>query len=412
MGVDVVPGGQYGAFTNPSARFDAFGRARVSNPQNLISGKQIYDSNPDLFRTRTVGAGNISYNSTRASSSLTVSAASDLAVRQSKNYVNYQPGKSQQVLVTFVATNGIEAGVIKRVGYFDQENGIFLEVNGPDNEIYFVIRSSVSGAPVDTKVAQGAWNLNNLEGVDVTGIILDITQSQIFFCDLEWLGVGTVRCGFVINGMPIVCHAFNNANINSSVYMNSPNLPIRWEIESVSGAGSLESICGSVASEGGSEIVGLSRSADRGNTGKGINNSGLQPLISIRLDPTNSAAVRGAVVVPTNFTVASSSNANLLYAVYLNPTFTTGVTSVWNASSTNSPVEFDIAQDGVINGGTKIFSGYFANNADFASASIREINALGVQVDTTTSDIITIAAQNLGGGTENVFSSLSWVELS
>jgi hypothetical protein len=37
-------------------------------------------------------------------------------------------------------------------------------------------------------------------------------QFKYFGSDIEWLGVGNVRCGFVINGEFIVCHTFQCAN--------------------------------------------------------------------------------------------------------------------------------------------------------------------------------------------------------
>jgi len=62
----------------------------------------------------------------------------------------------------------------------------------------------------------------------------------------EWLGVGSVRCGFIINGEYIVCHTFTNANEITNVYMTTAILPVRYEIVTSSAlAASMKSICSS-----------------------------------------------------------------------------------------------------------------------------------------------------------------------
>jgi hypothetical protein len=46
-------------------------------------------------------------------------------------------------------------------------------------------------------------------------LTLDLARAQILWMDFEWLGVGNVRCGFVINGQFIVCHTFQCANCSA-----------------------------------------------------------------------------------------------------------------------------------------------------------------------------------------------------
>jgi hypothetical protein len=58
-----------------------------------------------------------------------------------------------------------------------------------------------------------AWNGDKLDGTGASGLTLDLTKPQILWIDFEWLGVGNVRCGFIINGQYIVCHTYQTANV-------------------------------------------------------------------------------------------------------------------------------------------------------------------------------------------------------
>jgi hypothetical protein len=72
--------------------------------------------------------------------------------------------------------------------------------------------------------------------------------------DLQWLGMGRVRCGFDIDGRFWPAHEFRNANSVTAVYMKTANLPVQYEIVSAAGAvASMKATCSTVVSEGGSE---------------------------------------------------------------------------------------------------------------------------------------------------------------
>lgn len=122
--------------------------------------------------------------------------------------------------------NSTPNGIRKRVGYFDDDSGIYLEVyNG---SVKVVIRSKVSGSVVNTEVAQANWNLDKLDGSGPSRATLDITKAQILMIDLQWLGVGRVRIGFVVNGVTYYVHQFLHANKISTVYMSNANF--RWAL--------------------------------------------------------------------------------------------------------------------------------------------------------------------------------------
>jgi len=250
--------------TADSASIDAFGRWRVSNPSTLFDSKQLHDNQPLIFDDQEIsGSGTGSSHSTNTASSVLSVTASTAGkrVRQTFMRFNYQPGKSLQILLTGVLEkSGVgQAGIVRGFGYYDDNNGIFLQDN--EGVLQIVRRSNTTGTPVDTAIDQSNWNLDKLDGTGPSGATLDATTSQILYIDLEWLGTGRVRIGFVINGLVVYSHEFLHANVISGVYMSTPNLPIRYEIENdgTGGEAQLEHICSSVVSEGGQDKNGVLR---------------------------------------------------------------------------------------------------------------------------------------------------------
>ena len=154
----------------------------------------------------------------------------------------------------------------QRVGYFNDQNGIFLENDGVTN--YFVLRTYTSGAVVERRVAQSDWSIDTYDGngysaqsSDVehrSGI--DVSKTNILWFDIEWLGVGDVRCGFVVDGTMKTAHIFHNDNVNTLPYMTTASLPLRYEIKNVGttvSSSTLRQICSTVISEGGYQLAGL-----------------------------------------------------------------------------------------------------------------------------------------------------------
>ena len=230
---------------------DAFGRARVSTVDPLWVMKHTFDANPDLMVTKVDNvASTAAYDSATASVIMTTRAAANgRVVRQSRQYIPYQPGRSHLIFATFLFGSAV-ANVTRQVGLFDDSNGVFFQQNGTTN-LRFVVRKGAS----DTATAQSSWNLDKLDGTGSSGITLDVTKVQLLVIDLAWLGVGQVRFGFNISGRTIWCHASQTANSGTSVYMASPSLPIRWEINNnaATSSNTMSEICGAVFSEGGGD---------------------------------------------------------------------------------------------------------------------------------------------------------------
>jgi hypothetical protein len=159
-----------------------------------------------LFNATTANGGSVTYTANKSTVNLNVTeAASSKTVRQSNRVMSYQPGKSLLIFNTFVM-NTLTANLKQKVGLFDANNGIFFTADGTTLKI--VRRTYTSGAPVDTEISQSSWNGDTLNGSGPSGYTLNAATSNILFIDIEWLGVGAVRVGFVINGQLITAHTF------------------------------------------------------------------------------------------------------------------------------------------------------------------------------------------------------------
>jgi hypothetical protein len=320
-------------------------------------------------------------------------------VRQTYRVFPYQPGKSLLLLATFKMDTA-KANLRQRVGYFNTGNGVFLEKNGTGVP-RFVVRTSTSGSASDARyVDQTSWNGDKLDGTGTSGITLDLTTTQILFLDFEWLGVGSVRCGFVINGQFIVCHTFHNANAQTAVYMTTAILPVRYEITNTgttASSSAMKQICSSVMSEGGYEAVSQEYVArmTAATTGTFLTTT-FKPLVSIRLAST----ALGSVILPYNLNFLPTTSDNYELALFANATLTT---PTWTAISNNSKVEQDIASTSMT-GGSLVYSEFTTGKSGRVPLATGSGYNWDLQLGcslTSVSDIYTLAARTLtstGGG--------------
>jgi len=345
---------------------DAFGRLRVSNPYTLFDGGLRYFDNTYKWDQQDTGSASSSFLPNESSILMNATGAGS-AIRQSKQVFSYQPGKSLLVLLTFVM-NAPTAGVTQRAGYFGAENGVYFEVAGTTKNL--VIRKSTSGSVDDTteKFPQNLWNGDKLDGTGASGITLDVTKAQIFWTDIEWLGVGTVRCGFVMNGQFIVCHSFHHANILNKVYMTSACLPLRYELISTGPAATMRAICSTVMSEGGYSNRSFTRAIGTALTGKNLSDTAYRPLVCLRMKST----ALDSIVIPTAFDVYGLQQAAFAYRIILNPTLTN---ADWTSAGADSTVEYDISAT-ALSGGKVVTQGIFvgSNKGGSAQVSANEID--------------------------------------
>lgn len=371
---------------------DAFQRFRVSNPYTLFDSQNRYDVS-DLFFSNVSGTGSVTYIANESSVALNT-GTSGTVIRQTRNVFGYQPGKSLLVMNTFVMASGPST---QRTGFFYDLNGVFLERSG--GVTYLVKRNSGS----DIKVAQSDWNLDKLNGLGPSKLILDITKVQIFWVDLEWLGAGSVRFGFVINGEFVACHVMHHANIIDSVYMTTAILPVRYEITGSNAT--LKQICSTVISEGGYEPRNPFIIQQRGTTTADLvtlTNAGtIYPIISLRLRSDRLYSL--AVFKQADIYVSSSSDGIAWYII--------ANTTLTDASWTDHPVgamtQFDISAT-AMSGGRNINGGYIVNRG---TLQFDPLNAVPIgQQNFGTSEIFTLAASGFSNNLK-VAAKIGWYEI-
>ena len=392
---------------------DAFGRLRVSEPHTIFDS-QHQDVENDKWDTKLSGTSSKTHLPNESTIKLEVGTNNgDSVIRETLRTMPYQPGKSLLIMNTF-AMGTPKANVIQRVGYFSSNNGIYFENDSGTN--YLVLRSSVTGNVVETKVEQTDWNIDKFDGEGYSGqgsqeehtTGLNVTKTNLLWMDIEWLGVGDVRCGFLVDGILKTAHVFHNDNRNDTVYMRSAILPLRYEIENKGTTNSntaMRQICSTVISEGGYTQINQTRSASNPLSGKNLTTSINNPMVSIRLK-TNRL---NAVVIPVSCDLYGLQATAFKYRIFENVTSLTGAS--WANTDVQSSVEYDISAT-AMTGGTLIKEGIFKGLESAYQLDLMKMNGaiqLTRKIDAANGDIFTIAIEPTTNNDDAIV-ALSWQE--
>ena len=416
MSNNVLPDPLPISFQTDSANFDAFARLRVSNPITVFDSKQIHNNGSLYWDDQQVSGVSTTSVWTQNEASTILGVAASIAgkrVRQTYMRFNYQTGKSQMILMTGVINkSGGGTGITRGFFFGEDNNGIGIYDN--EGVLTFVKRSKVTGSVVDTDIVQSSWNLDKLDGTGASGITLDASKAQILIIDFEWLGVGRVRIGFVIAGIPIYAHQFLHSNIVTQVYMSTPNLPVRYWIENdgTGVASTLEHICCTVISEGGIQELGSNLSQATEDLFISADVAGITyAVFGIRLKAAN----LDAIIKLINIMIMNATNDNYHWELIHNPTLAAAVTWV---DSTDSSIQY-AAGDVVgspsittVTGGRVTDSGYVKSGASSGSLNTETTSQLriGSAIDGTRDElwlcVIPLTAN------ADIYGGISWNELS
>ena len=412
--------------TSTPTIYDGFGRARVSEPYTLFDSQHRYTENKK-WNNAVTGTGASSYFANESAVNIIAPAGAGTVIRQSNVVFPYQPGKSLLLMNSFafsaVSLSGSKT-VTQRIGYFNADNGVFLEqTNGARNAVTprdgggvrLVLRSDSAtpgvGSPVEVAVEQADWNGDKFDGTGHTTKTLDISKANIFWMDIEWLGVGDVRCGFIVDGKMVVAHTFHSDNLNATSYMTTAVLPIRYELANTGTTSPyVKQICNTVISEGGFNPTSITynqlASIDISTPHLRIaaTEGSFYNVVSIRLAPGKT----DGVVIPTDVELLGESNKSYQWALLRNATFTTQPT--WSTHPDCSTVQFT-TDTSVVTGGVLVKTGYFTSN----SGSVAQTMAgdISLQIGRTiaeVSDIYTLAITTTGTNAKYT-GSLAWYQI-
>lgn len=392
---------------------DAFGRLRISNPIILFDCQLTYDKQSLIMNDILAAGGSVDYQSDEADVLLQIDTTVNAsAIRQSKAYHRYRPGHSLKVVLTFNLLAPV-GNVSKRVGYFDANDGIFLQ-QAASGAITLVRRTSVSGLAVDNGVAQASWNIDIMDGNGVSGLAIDWSLAQNMIIDLQALYVGRVRVGFYLGGKIRYVHEFNSANQLTVPYIRTANLPVRFELTATGAAAAsaeLKEICSSVVTEAAGELErGYPFSANTGVAGPRAFSTTPFPVLAVRPKATfNGLSNHGQLIMEALEVLAASGAGDFRWRLIYNPTITGGA---WTSVHADSIAEFNITAT-AMSGGVPIQAGYL--NAAVGSRTPKDVSQATIRlpwvVDGNNVQIpVAIECTDLSGNSE-AEATLQWREL-
>jgi hypothetical protein len=423
--------------TNTTSNQDAFDRLRVSQPNTLIELNHTIGKMPFMIDEIITGAGSTSVNITSESyiKMGVNTGVTGSVIRQSYEYFPYQPGKSKLMLFSGVlgAIDGGVTGVVSRVGSYDSSiektfanasgNGLFFELGGSNGKVlYAVVRLNNNDT---AKVAMSQWNNDTFDGNGPSGLIItDFSTAKIFTIDQEWLGVGTVRFGFFINGTFHLGHVFNHSGIGlpsstaiTAPYTKTAKLPVRCEILSSITPGhtynaEMRMICSTVLSEGGFEPAGLNFSIGR-DTAVTVSTA-FKPIISLKLRETE--PYNRKTLVLKGLTLLNTTTRGMQWDLYLlhNDSGLTSGKSFQNVDATNSCAMYDIGStvitltsaDVLVDSGYADLAGTVSFNYDsYLSSPVVNSSISG------RSRVIALCGKRLTNQDVTNRASLSWIEI-
>ncbi len=396
-----------------SPAVDAFGRLRISSPISEFTSEFQYNLHPLFYDAVTATNGTITHNANHSAANLNVTTDDgSKAMMQTIEYFRYQPGKSLAIAMTFVMPTQ-QANTKMQVGYFDDNNGFFLEVKDADT-IQFVRRTKTSGSVVDNVVTQSDWNHDKLDGTGHSGVTIDFTKGQILRIDLQWLSFGRIRMMFDIHGTLILAHEFLTANVLTVPVTTTANLPVRWLIENTSasaGAKTLKAICATVYNEGGEQTeLGHPFGFANGVTTRTISTVPI-PIVSIRPATTlNSITNRVHIRIEE---VEILTSKDVFFQIIYKPTSITNVS--WQNPVSHSAIETDVAGTAIV-GGVVISDGYISGGAANSRGAGRVpfISKLPIALDaagTGQSRSVSIVLTRVGSQDATCAASINWTEI-
>ena len=417
---DLTMSMQYDAEGQPTLRtidsqagYTSKNRLKISNYQTDFFNTFQYGKETDVWDESTTNGGSATWNSDTNWIDMAVTdTLGSKVIRQTRNVMRYLPGRSSQ-LTYAVRLQTPVVGIRRRFGLYDDANGFFFEdagVIGADGlpEYNVVVRSSTSGSMVENRIPRSQWNGDRLDGLGNSGIVADSTKAQMITFDYEWYGAGQIIVGFVINGYTYIVHTFNHANIVTVPWSSTPFLPIRLEIENLTGVAGTHYLyqgSNSLISEGEATKLGIAENITSPITGRTMSAANtFYPILSIRL---KSAALKG-IVLPTFFQAATIDNTSVFYKLVRNATLT-GANFV-DMPDANAFTQYDVSATSYT-GGVDIDSGFVISGGGGTGIRLDKdtIYQIGRGSMGTVSDTLTLAIA-CPNSNKSALAAMTWIE--
>ena len=395
----------WGNQTDWRPQFSNSNRLKVAPYQTVFFNTFQYGKETDVWDESVTGTASAAWNQYSSNIVMQVgSTAGSKIVRQTKNVMRYIPGRGATLAFAIRLTPPV-AGVRRRFGLFDENNGAYFEDNGG---VYsYVIRSNVSGTVQETRVYRDDWNGEKFDGNGWTGVTADPTKQQMISINYEWYGAGMVQFNWLMKNETIHSHTFENSNTNNGVWCGTPFLPIRLELENVTGAAGTHYLyqgSNSLIQEGEPEKLGTLLSVSNPITGTTMSSSNTYyPIISLRLKSNNLTGV----MLLRSLQAATNDNTNVYWTLIQNATLTGGT---WvDHPDPNSFMQYNTTQTAV-SGGTTLVSGFtVSGGSSLVTLDEKAALQLGRSSLGTVSDTYTLACASPNTN-KSALAVLNWIE--
>jgi hypothetical protein len=395
----------WGNQTDWRPQFSNNNRLKVAPFQTVFFNTFQYGKETDVWDERIVGVGTATFNVNASNIIMQVgSTTGSKVIRQTKNVMRYIPGRPA-TLAFAIRLETPQVGIRRRFGLFDEYNGAYFEDDG--GTYSYVIRTSTSGIATEIRVGRDDWNGEKFDGNGWTGVIADPTKQQMISISYEWYGAGTVNFEWLMKGETIKSHTFDNSNIQDKVWCSTPFLPIRVEIENVTGVAGTHYIyqgSNSLIQEGEPEKLGTLVSIANPITGTTMTSANtFYPIVSIRLKPDELSAV----MLLRSLQAATNDNTNVYWKLLENATNTGGT---WvDHPDPNSFMQYNITQTATT-GGTTLLNGFIVGGgAALINIDEKAAIQLGRSGIGTISDTYTLACASPNNN-KAALAVLNWIE--
>ena len=396
----------WGNQTDWRPQFSNNNRLKVAPFQTVFFNTFQYGKESDVWDEQVVGVGaTATYNVNSSNVVMEVGSASgSKVIRQTKNVMRYIPGRSA-TLAFAIRLDTPQVGIRRRFGLFDENNGAYFEDDG--GTYSYVLRSNTTGIVTETRVTRDNWNGEKFDGNGYTGVTADATKQQMISINYEWYGAGIVEFAWLMKNETIPSHTFENSNTNDFVWCSTPFLPIRVEIENVTGVAGTHYMyqgSNSLIQEGEPEKLGILESVANPITGTTLALANtFYPVVSLRLKEDQ----LGAVALLRSLQTATNDNTNVYWRLIENPTLTGA--SWTDHPDPNSFVQYDTSATATT-GGNIVLSGFtISGGSSLVEIDDKAALQIGRSGIGTVSDIYTLACASPNTN-KKALAVLNWIE--
>lgn len=378
------------------ANVDLDNATRVSEKTTLFDGK-IYTAE-DPYKWDTKGTGTATFSNNSIVMSVT---AGQYVIRQGRFFAPYFSGKPQMAEYTQIDFHN-QTGVVKRAGYFSSnavapydsnKDGFWVEADGTTHRLI----CSNNGTIIHN-IPFNEWDA--VVSQEITSY--DWTKFSVIKGTFLWLGGAGLQFFLVIDGKLRLMHTIkNHAGYENRLIFQNPNQPIRYEIRSTSGSGTLTSVCSQINTEGASD----------NEQGQGIATYSSQIAANSVGTIYPIIGARKQVAYRNNFCRINSFGASILTAdagvlmLLINPTLSAPMT--W---ANHSRIQFGSPAVGstVTNVGRILKTVPMVQNSILEEAPNALLRTLAVGIDNTMSELVVAYAPQTSNQT--IFGTMQVLE--